>query len=59
FREELVRKNVFEQLFQKFFAFLEANNLIMKEGVIVDGSFVEVPRPPTSALPHRNTSPWG
>ena len=44
FREELVRKNVFEQLFQKFYAFLEANNLIMKEGVIVDGSFVEVPR---------------
>ena len=40
FREELVRKNVFEQLFQKFYAFLEANNLIMKEGVIVDGSFV-------------------
>lgn len=44
FREELVRKNVFEQLLQKFYAFLEANNLIMKEGVIVDGSFVEVPR---------------
>ena len=54
FREELVRKNVFEQLFQKFFAFLEANNLIMKEGVIVDGSFVEVPRQRNSREENKN-----
>ena len=44
FREKLVKSGASEVLFQKFYAFLEANNLIMKEGVIVDGSFVEVPR---------------
>ena len=44
FKEELTKKGLFEQLFDKFYTFLEENNLIMHEGVMIDGSFVEVPR---------------
>lgn len=44
FREELVKKNVFDSLFNQFFQFLKEKNLILNEGVMVDGSFVEVPR---------------
>jgi hypothetical protein len=31
-------------LFNEFYAFLEENNLIMHEGTMIDGSFVEAPR---------------
>ena len=31
-------------LFDTFYRFLEEKGLIMKEGVIIDGSFVDVPR---------------
>ena len=44
FREELVKKKVFDKLFDQFFQFLEEKHLIMNEGVMIDGSFVEVPR---------------
>ena len=44
FKEELTKKGLFEQLFNKFYAFLEENNLILHEGTMLDGSFVEVPR---------------
>ena len=44
FKEELTKKGLFEQLFNKFYAFLDENNLIMHEGTMIDGSFVEVPR---------------
>lgn len=44
FKEELTQKGLFEQLFDEFYAFLEENNLIMHEGTMIDGSFVEVPR---------------
>ena len=40
FREELTRKG----LFDTFYRFLEKKCLIMKKGVIIDGSFVDVPR---------------
>jgi len=44
FKEELTKKGLFEQLFNKFYAFLDENNLILHEGTMIDGSFVEVPR---------------
>ncbi len=44
FKEELTKKGLFGQLFNEFYAFLEENNLIMHEGTMIDGSFVEVPR---------------
>ena len=44
FREKLTKLNMFEKLFDKFYQFLEEKSLIMNEGVIIDGSFVEVPR---------------
>ena len=44
FKEELTKKDLFEQLFNKFYAFLDENNLIMHEGTMIDGSFMEVPR---------------
>ncbi len=44
FKEELTKKGLFGQLFDEFYAFLEENNLIMHEGVMIDGSFVEAPR---------------
>ena len=44
FREELTRKGLFDKLFDTFYRFLEEKGLIMKEGVIIDGSFVDVPR---------------
>ncbi len=44
FREEQVKKKVFDKLFDQFFQFLEEKHLIMNEGVMIDGSFVEVPR---------------
>ena len=40
FREELTKKG----LFDTFYRFPEEKGLIMKEGVIIDGSFVDVPR---------------
>ena len=39
FREELTRKGLFDKLFDTFYRFPEEKGLIMKEGVIIDGSF--------------------
>ena len=44
FKEELTKKGLFGQLFNEFYAFLEENNLILHEGTMIDGSFVEAPR---------------
>ncbi len=44
FKEELTKKGLFWQLFDEFYAFLEEKNLIMHEGTMIDGSFVEAPR---------------
>ena len=44
FKEELTKKGLFEQLFNKFYAFLDENNLILHEGTMIDGSFVDAPR---------------
>ena len=44
FKEELTKKGLLGQLFNEFYAFLEENNLILHEGTMIDGSFVEVPR---------------
>lgn len=44
FREELTKKGLFDKLFDDFYGFLEEKGLIMNEGVIIDGSFVEMPR---------------
>lgn len=44
FREELTRKGLFDKLFDTFYRFLEEKGLVMKEGVIIDVSFVDVPR---------------
>lgn len=44
FRDELTNLQLFDSLFCTFYKLLEAKGMIMKEGVIVDGSFVEVPR---------------
>ena len=43
-KEELTKKGLFGQLFNEFYAFLEENNLILHEGTMIDGSFVEAPR---------------
>lgn len=43
FREQLVKKNIVEKLFDRFKEELHKNNLIANEGKIVDASFVEVP----------------
>ena len=44
FREELTKQGLFDKLFDTFYRFLEEKGLIMKEGVIIDGSFIDVPR---------------
>ena len=44
FREKLVELKLFEVLFDRFYAFLEAKGMIMRQGIIFDGSFMEVPR---------------
>lgn len=44
FRQELTGKKVAEPLFETFKAHLEAAGLLMKAGVIVDATFVDVPR---------------
>lgn len=44
FKEELTKKGLLGQLFNEFYAFLEENNLILHEGTMIDGSFVEAPR---------------
>lgn len=43
FREQLVKGNIVEKLFNRFKEELHKNNLIANEGKIVDASFVEVP----------------
>ena len=44
FRKELTEKGLFDALFDKFNQHLRDNNLIMNEEIIINGSFVEVPR---------------
>ena len=44
FRNELASKGLVEKLFKRFYKFLEDNHMILNEGMIIDGSFVEVPR---------------
>ena len=44
FKEQLTEKNLYDKLFADFDKFLREKNLIMNQGVIIDGSFVEVPR---------------
>jgi len=44
FREQLVKKNIVEKLFDRFKEELHNDNLIGNEGKIVDASFVEVPK---------------
>lgn len=44
FRNELTNKGLFEKLFDRFYKFLEDNHMILNEGLMIDGSFVEVPR---------------
>ena len=44
FKEQLVKKNIFGLLFEDFDKFLGEKKLILNQGVIIDGSFVEVPR---------------
>ena len=44
FKEQLVKKNIFGLLFDDFDKFLREKKLILNQGVIIDGSFVEVPR---------------
>jgi transposase, IS5 family len=43
FREQLVKKNIVEKLFDRFKEELHNRNLIANKGKIVDASFVEVP----------------
>ena len=45
FREQLTVKALYDKLFAGFDKFLREKNLIMNQGVIIDGSFVEVPPP--------------
>ncbi|MBQ0082121.1 MAG: hypothetical protein KBT41_02400 [bacterium] len=40
----MTRKSLYDRLFCDFDRFLREGNLIMNQGVIIDGSFVEVPR---------------
>jgi len=44
FREQLINKNLFKQLFEQFTAMLMNKGVIAKEGSMVDASFVDVPR---------------
>lgn len=44
FKEQLTDKKLYDSLFADFDKFLREKNLIMNQGVIIDGSFVEVPR---------------
>ena len=41
---ELTEKCLFEKFFDDFYKLLRNNNLILNQGVIIDGSFVEIPR---------------
>ena len=44
FKEQLTVKALHDKLFADFDRFLREKNLIMSQGVIIDGSFVEIPR---------------
>ena len=44
FRQDLTEKKVAESLFETFKAHLESTGLLLKAGVIVDATFVDVPR---------------
>ena len=53
FRENLIKKHVFEQLFDDFYQLLESKHMIMNVGTIIDGSLL---RFPASATAVRRTS---
>lgn len=44
FREQLVKAEIIDTLFYRFIKVLEKNNIITREGSIVDATFVDVPR---------------
>ncbi len=44
FREQLVKEKVSEKLFKKFLRELEKQNLITRQGSIIDATFVDVPK---------------
>jgi IS5 family transposase len=44
YREKLKEVNNFKKLFNRFQAFLEQKNLVAYKGVIVDATFIEVPK---------------
>ena len=44
FRETLTNKNLIEKLFNRFNRFLNEQGIIMKDGSIIDASFVDVPK---------------
>lgn len=44
FREQLVKEKVSEKLFKKFLTELEKQNLISRQGSIIDATFVDVPK---------------
>lgn len=44
FREKLQKQNLIEEVFYKFYAILQSNGLEIKNGVIVDATFVTVPK---------------
>ena len=44
FRESLIKNGVIDKIFDRFHLFLKDKGVISTEGVIVDASFVEVPR---------------
>jgi transposase, IS5 family len=44
FREQLVKSNLIESLFNRFLKELEKKNLITREGSIIDATFVDAPK---------------
>lgn len=44
FREKLQKQNLIEEVFYKFYTILRENGLEIKKGVIVDATFVTVPK---------------
>jgi IS5 family transposase len=44
FREQLTKNGAMKRLFKKFFHFLNKNDVIANSGIIVDATFVDVPK---------------
>jgi IS5 family transposase len=55
FRTALTKTGTFERLFGSINAQLEAHNIIVKEGIIVDANVVETPLRPKGRTNHRVT----